>query len=108
MIDEPEIQDTAAEEMGEAKPMASMEDCVPLDALAMPDEAEQMENPAVGDKVQYTVEGTVSRIEGGDAYVTKTAVNGKKVEGKAAEPEPPDEMAALESEARGMSSDNQY
>jgi hypothetical protein len=101
------------DETNEATPEPSsgsmMEDCVPLDALAMPDESEQMENPSVGDKVQYTVEGTLSRIEGDNAYVTKTAVNGQKVEGKkSTEPEPPDDMGALEQEAKSMSETPQY
>lgn len=103
------MTDTPAEEGAESSPMASMEDCVPLDALAMPDETEQMETPAVGDKTQYTVEGTITRIEGSNAYVKKSAVNGQKVEdAKPAKPEAPDEMASLESEARSMSETPTY
>jgi hypothetical protein len=109
--DEAEPMDNPAEETAEPQDSgAMMEDCVPLDALAMPDESEQMENPAVGDKVQYTVEGTITRIEGGDAYVKKSAVNGQKIEDteKPAAAEPTDDMAALESEAKGMSETPQY
>lgn len=81
---------------------AGMEDCIPLEALAMPDESEQMQSPAVGDKVQYGVEGEITRIEGENAYVKKTAVNGQKVAAPAA---PKDDMAELESQAQGMSGD---
>lgn len=105
-----DMADMPAEGMDETKPMDHSEDCVSLEALAMPDESEQMENPAVGDKVQYTVEGTVTRIEGGNAYVKKRAVNGKKVEDTAEKPEgePTDDMASLENDARSMSETPTY
>lgn len=45
----------------------------------MPDETEQMQSPEVGDKVQYTVEGTVSRIDGDEAYVKRDTVNGQPI-----------------------------
>lgn len=69
---------------------AGQEDCVPLDALAVPDaeSGDQMTNPDVGDRVSYTVEGTVKRIAGANAYVERDAVNGKPVEKGAAEAEP--------------------
>lgn len=79
-------------------PMAKNEQCVPLDALAMPEEGDEMVAPEVGDPVSYTVEGRVTRIEGDKAYVTPEAVNGKPVEDKAAEP-PVDEMAGMEQAA---------
>lgn len=61
------------------------EDCVSLKSLAMPDadNGDQMANPEVGDKVQYQVEGTVTRIEGENAYVKRDSVNGEPVEGPA-------------------------
>lgn len=77
-----------------------MEDCVPLTSLAMPDESEQMQQPAVGDNVQYNVEGEISRIEGDNAYVKKTAVNGHTIE--ASKETPMDEMSELEGMARTM------
>jgi len=57
------------------------EDCVPVSSLAMPDpdNGDQMATPAVGDRVNYTVEGTVTRIEGEDAYVKRETVNGQPV-----------------------------
>jgi hypothetical protein len=74
--------------------MAENELCVDLQALAMPDESDQMQPPAVGDKVQANVEGTVSRITGDKAYVTMSAVNGQKV--AEAAPAPGDEEANLQ------------
>lgn len=59
--------------------MMTNEDCVSLSALAVPGEDEQMESPAVGDKVQYTTEGTITRVEGDQAYVKREAVNGEPV-----------------------------
>ena len=57
-----------------------MEQCVPIEALAMPEEGDQLANPEVGDQVSYTVEGKVTRIQGGSAYVMPESVNGKPVE----------------------------
>jgi hypothetical protein len=74
------------------------EQCVPLESLGVPGEGEAMENPEVGDRVDYTVEGKVTRIEGGKAYVLPEAVNGKPVESAPDEP-PLDEMPALEQAA---------
>lgn len=92
-IDTPETAEAESEHEG-------MEDCVPLTSLAMPDENEQMQQPAVGDRVQYNVEGEITRIEGDNAYVNKTAVNGQTIE--ASKPETTDEMANLESMAKSM------
>lgn len=85
-------------EEGAGAPMA--EDCIPLAALSMPDEQEQMQPPAEGDKVNYSVDGIVTRIDGENAYVRKTSVNGTKVEG--AVPPPKDEMSELEGMAKNM------
>jgi hypothetical protein len=64
-----------------APPMAGgNEDCVSLEALAMPDDGEQMQTPAIGDLVNYTTEGKITRIEGGKAYVARSSVNGQPVE----------------------------
>lgn len=54
--------------------------CVPLQALAMPDQQDQMEAPVMGDKVQANIEGTVTRIEGENAYLKLDAVNGQKLD----------------------------
>lgn len=90
----PEMADTgtgamqATEPMGdeaEAAPMAENEVCIDLASLAMPDDQDQMQPPAIGDKVQASIEGEVSRIVGDKAYVTMTAVNGNPVEAEAGE-----------------------
>lgn len=57
-----------------------MDMCVPLDSLKEPDEQQQMQSPEVGNPVVMTVEGTISRIEGQNAYVTPSAVNGQKLD----------------------------
>lgn len=94
------------ETMSEGEPTESPmgpEDCVSLSALAMPGDDEQMAAPELGDKVQYTVEGTISRIEGDNAYITREAVNGEPVKGAAPmAPEAPDEMGELRGMAEGM------
>ncbi len=97
--------DTPAVQKAESGGSASMEDCVPMDALAMPDDKEQMQPPSVGDNVQYNVEGKVTRIEGNNAYVQKTAINGQKVEDN---PTVPDEGADLEASANEMDQNGSY
>lgn len=92
------------------------EDCVSLDALSMPDEQEQMETPEVGDKVQYSVEGEITRIEGNNAYVKKAAVNGQPVEHSEPDADEAggesdndaDNMRGLETMARGMDASGGY
>lgn len=72
------------------------EDCVPLEALEMPGEDEQMNQPAVGDPVSYHVEGKVTRIEGQNAYVKRETVNGKPLDAEAAKTnDTPDDMDHL-------------
>ena len=63
--------------MHEKHGMDSQEDCVPVSALSQPGEDEQMNPPSVGDLVQFQKEGTVTRIEGDNAYVKVNSVNGK-------------------------------
>lgn len=91
--------------MPEAAPV--IEDMVSLDALSQPDEMEAMTPPAVGDKVSYSKEGTVSRIEGNKAFVAVTHVNGQEVKPDAPETMP-DEMAGLEAEAKAMDEQSGY
>lgn len=82
----------APDDAAEKPAGAASEQCVPLDALAMPDDADQMANPEPGDPVSYTVEGKVMRVSGDMAYVQPTAVNGKPVsEEKPGTPETDDE-----------------
>jgi len=90
----------------------SGEDCVPVDCLAMPDSdnGDKMANPEPGDMVTYTVEGKVTRVEDGKAYVDREMINGKPCgepgsgDGSASPTgEGGDDHDALESDARGMS-----
>ncbi len=84
-----------------------IEDVVSLEALSQPDEQEAMTPPAVGDKVSYSKEGTVSRIEGGKAFVAVTHVNGQEVKPDAPEAMP-DAMAGLEAEGQAMDEQSGY
>ena len=52
---------------------------VPIGALAMPDESEQMTAPEKGDRVTMQVEGTISDIQGEQVCVTPEAVNGQNL-----------------------------
>lgn len=76
----------------------ALEQCVPLAALGIPGEGEQMENPEVGDLVDYQVSGKVTRIEGDKAYVMPEAVNGQEVKADAPTQQP-DEYAGLQQAA---------
>lgn len=86
------------------------EQCVPLDALAEPDDQEQMAAPEVGDSVNYQVQGKVTRIEGNRAYVEPESINGKPVddgdeqsEGEAGEQGPREgDYSQLEDQANQM------
>jgi len=109
--DNPELDGPAPtpSEMG-MKPEASshsQEDCVPVTALASPGEDDQMANPSVGDLVQYQKEGTVTRIEGDQAYVKVNSVNGKPLTAEDAKTKDTPEMqsnqefAQLQEEAAG-------
>lgn len=75
--------------------------CLPVAALAV-----DGTTPEVGDSVEYTVKGRVSRIEGAEAYVMPETVNGEPAalapEAGAAE-DAPDEMmaAAMAADAEG-------
>lgn len=89
---------------------ASTEQCIPVEALAMPDDKEQMATPEPGDLVTYEVQGKVSRVEGGMAYVSPEKVNGQDMPEAAEDPNTePDEdnqrangFAALQDEATQM------
>ena len=64
---------------------SKMEICVPIASLAMPGEDENMNAPGMGDPVQLMAEGTVSRIEGDNAYVSLKSINGKPLDDESAE-----------------------
>lgn len=76
--------------------MGMAEICVPVSALAMPDEGDKMQNPRPGDSLQGTWEGKLSRIEGDNAYVSLTAVNDEKLD------KPQDDFGELQSMAAQM------
>jgi len=86
----------------------SAEVCVPVSSLSSPGEDDQMTSPAQGDMVQFQTEGKISRVEGDNAYVTVTSVNGKPISDEGAmtkstpEDSSMDEFAQLKSEAAGM------
>ena len=86
----------------------SAEVCVPVSSLSSPGEDDQMTSPAEGDMVQFQTEGKISRVEGENAYVTVTSVNGKPISDEGAmtkstpEDSSMDEFAQLKSEAAGM------
>ena len=104
--DAPEMPPTAelseAPEVAESKPVN--EDRVPLKALEMPDDKEQMTPPAVGDQVEYTCTGKVTAIEGEQVVVARESCNGQPLEPDADDAGGPgdadgDEMAGLEAMA---------
>lgn len=88
---------------GPVSPPLAAEHRVPLAALAMPDETEQLAEPEPGDPVSYTIEGKVARVENGMAYVTPETVNGQSIAPAApAAPAPADAYGELESLAGQM------
>ena len=84
--------------VGKAKG-GSMDLCLPSQNLAV----EGVE-PEVGDEVEFTVKGKVSRAEGGNTYVTPSEVNGSPVAAPKQEvkqePQAEDEMKSLEEGAK--------
>jgi hypothetical protein len=65
------------------KPSSGLYVTVPLASLAMPGEDEIMNNPGMGDTVQFHAEGKVDKIDGDNAVVCIDAVNGKPVSDQA-------------------------
>lgn len=90
------MNDMGAElpELNEAPASGSIEQCVPLASLGVPGEGEQMENPEVGDQVNFEVAGKVTRIEGDKAYVMPESINGQPVE-ETPEPDADDGEAGM-------------
>jgi hypothetical protein len=62
--------DTGASDQGDGKIY------VPLASLATPDEGEQMQTPQVGDSGSMQVDYMVQSIEGDQACIKPTAING--------------------------------
>jgi len=63
---------------------------VPLSFLAQPDDQEQMQTPAKGDTGSMTVDYTVLDIQGDNALVQPSAVNGNDLGADQAETPDPD------------------
>lgn len=82
-------------------PKTSGEICIPVAAVALPGVGDQMGavNPAPGDPVEFQATGTVTRIEGGNAYVKMDTANGQPIVGEGmGEPmSVDDELAQMES-----------
>lgn len=60
--------------------MNANEICVPANSLAEPGEDGAAMSPGVGDEVEVSVTGRVTRAEGGNVYLQPVAVNGRPVE----------------------------
>ena len=82
---------------------AGITDTVPLALLAMPDDQEKMEPPAVGDEVNYQVTGKVTAINGSNAVIERTSINGQPVDDQDGDTGPGDE-SGLQQEAAAMDS----
>lgn len=76
--------------------------CVSGEALSVNAEAGGAVAPAIGDEVEFTGKGRVTRTEGGEVYFSVSEVNGQPVMGKEESDETGAEDAALDEEVRGM------
>jgi hypothetical protein len=75
--------------------METGEICIPLAALASPDEGDQMVEPSNGDIVPFSGECKVNRTEGKNAYIKITAVNGQKLDKTPGPPGEDEEEASI-------------
>lgn len=64
--------------------------CMPAGALAKSGGESEPTTPQVGDQVECTVGGTISRVEGDNVYLTPETVNGEPVMDGGAESGEPD------------------
>ena len=92
----------AGEPDGDEASASNTQVAINLDALAQAGEDDQMEKPAVGDKVQAMIEGEVASIEGGQAIVKISHVNGQEVAPEPAEPSDQDQLSELQGMAQNM------
>jgi hypothetical protein len=60
--------------------MKTAEICVPAGALAK-GEGPEAATPGVGDEVEFSGTGKVTRVEGDNVYLTPSAINGEPVMG---------------------------
>jgi hypothetical protein len=83
MSEGPDIPPSTAPAAPMKKPMGP-QIRVPLKSLAMPGEDDHMNNPEIGDTVEFHGQGKVSGIEGDNALVSLDTVNGDPVTAEAA------------------------
>ncbi len=80
----------------------SGEVCIPVAAVALPGGGDQTAavNPAPGDPVEFQATGTVTRIEGGNAYVKLDTANGQPIvkDGMGESMSVDDELAQMEAD----------
>lgn len=86
------------------EPGDSQELPVPLTALAQPDDQEAMQTPSVGDSVSFQVDATITRIEGDQAFVKPTAINGTPLDNTDKSPTPDDQDAEEGSDLQAQAS----
>lgn len=81
--------------------MNNSELCIPAGALSEAGEMGGAMMPAVGDEVEVTVTGRVTRTENGETYIQPLTANGQPIEAGGSEMEPEGmEDAAIEEELR--------
>lgn len=76
--------------------------CVSAEALNLAGESGGAVGPAVGDEVEFSGKGTVTRTEGGEVYFTASEINGQPVMGAEEGDETGAEDQALDAEVQGM------
>jgi len=76
--------------------------CVGAEALNLAGETGGAVGPAVGDEVEFSGKGTVTRSEGGEVYFTASEINGQPVMGAEEGNETSAEDVALDAEVQGM------
>lgn len=76
--------------------------CVSAEALNLAGESGGAVGPAVGDEVEFSGKGTVTRTEGGEVYFTASEINGQPVMGAEEGNETGAEDMALDAEVQGM------
>ncbi len=83
--------------------MKNSELCLPVSALSQPDEGGAAVAPGVGDEVEVSVTGRVTRSEGGDIYMMPVAVNGQPLPqgGEGGDPSLEEEGEALSAMSHG-------
>ncbi len=81
--------------------MGAEEVCIPLKALSQPDDSDVMVTPEAGDSVTFSTDAVITRIDGENAYLKPSAINGQPI-GKDAAPEAPEGMEAPDTEGDGL------